>query len=642
MNDRMDALRAKFRASLVDRAEKLTAPLTALVAGRGTHDDVQQIARALHAMKGDAGMVGLPELVERLHALEEALAEAREAAPEIAPDLYARLSEEITAVARPTSASPPSEDAPQPKLETRETYTRVETSLLDAISDRVLMLGESFARVAARVEDAETALRRAGAPEVADEVDRARAQLEDLTALAWTLRLSPVEGMLRVLARHAEDLASARDKPLRVVVEPGGAEIERSVLDGLTEPIVHLVRNAVDHGVEPRGERQGKPPTATLTLTAETVGGNVQMTVRDDGRGLDLDRIRREAVARGFATFEEAPRLSERAVLDILFRHGFSTSAKTSDLSGRGVGLDIVRRRVEGLGGTVTLTAPRDGGTCFTLTVPTSISRERAVVVEQGDTLYAFSSHAVLALLRLEDHRLDDVAGGRALRWEGTALPFHSLSAVLDLGAGEDAAALVVTSEDRRVALGVGRLVDEHELLRRPADALVAAAGLIVASAMLDDGRCVLVPSIPALFRRIDAGQARGPRRGPSPATAPTRVLVVDDSAIVRDLVVSILDALGYETVQSGDGAAAIERIEADPPDLVICDVEMPVMDGFEVLRQARARWPHLPFVMLTTRGAPEDRRLAVTLGANAYLVKSEFEQTRLVETVRRLASARR
>jgi two-component system, chemotaxis family, sensor kinase CheA len=641
MSDRMEALRAKFRASLSDRADKLTAPLTALASGRGTAGDVQKIARALHAMKGDAGVVGMPDLVERLHALEEALAAARSAEPEVAPDLFARLGEDIAAVTRPTSSTPPSDDLPTPTLETRETYTRVETSLLDAISDRVLVLSDSFARVAARMNGAADSLRRAGLSEVVDEVDRTRAQLDDLMNLAWTLRLSSIERMLRVLARHAEDLASARHKPLRVVVEAGG-EIERSVLDGLAEPIVHLVRNAVDHGVEPQGERHGKPPIATLTLAAETVGGNVQMTVRDDGRGLDLGRIRREAVARGFTTLEEAPRLSERAVLDLLFRHGFSTSEKTSDLSGRGVGLDIVRRRIEGLGGSVALTVPPGGGTCFTLIVPTSISRERAVVVEHADVLYAFSSHAVVALLRLEDYPLEEVAGGRALRWEGTALPFHSLSSVLDLGGSEDSAALIVTSEDRRVALGVSRLMAEHELLRRPADALVAAAGIIVASAMLDDGRCVLVPSIPALFRRIDAGQARGPRRGASPAATPTRVLVVDDSAIVRDLVVSILDALGYETEQCADGGAAIESIEAEPPDLVICDVEMPVMDGFEVLKRARARWPQLPFVMLTTRGAPEDRRLAVTLGANAYLVKSEFEQTRLVETVRRLAGARR
>jgi CheY-like chemotaxis protein len=198
---------------------------------------------------------------------------------------------------------------------------------------------------------------------------------------------------------------------------------------------------------------------------------------------------------------------------------------------------------------------------------------------------------------------------------------------------GEEPWGLVVDARGRRYALAVAKILGEADLVRRPADALLGRTGLVAATAVLDDGRCVLFPSLSMLARSVEAR----PRTAPAGARRRRRVLVVDDSPIVRDLVTSILQAVDLDARGVGDGEAALVELERGLPDLLLSDVEMPRVDGFELLRRVRARWPLLPVVMLTTRGSAEDRRQAVTLGANAYVVKSEFEEGRLVDTIRAL-----
>ena len=563
------------------------------------------------------------------------------------------------AAATPTTVPPPSAAAPTPtppptpipsadaaapapsESVSRQRWIHLQTDVLDDLSDRLLELSTLYGRLAARLGQAVRETPTETLRIAVDDADAARRQLDDAVGAAWSLRLVPVEDTLRRLGVHAAEIAQSQGKRMRVHVDGGHAELERSTLDAIEQPLIHLVRNAVDHGIEEPGARGDKPAEATLSLVARTVGGAVEIVVEDDGRGVDPETVRSVAVQRGLLRADEAATLSEQATFDLLFLYGFSTRSQASALSGRGVGLDAVRGKVEGLGGAVQLSSRPGQGARFVIAVPAAIARERAVVVECTAGVFAFPSRAIVALVRLGDHPRREVAGGVAIEHGGGWAPMRALDDVLGPSGGgrarddDKAPGLVVEAHGLRYVFAVDRIVGEHDLLRRPADPLVGHGGMVTASSVLDDGRVALWPAIPALLRGLRA-RTRGSAT-PSQGRRRRRVLVVEDSPVVRELVTSILHTAELDTVAAGDGEDALQVLAGGPPDLIISDVEMPRVDGFELLRRVRERWPRLPVVMLTTRGSEDDRRRAATLGADAYLIKAEFEQSRLIDTVHRL-----
>ncbi|MEW5854668.1 MAG: response regulator, partial [Myxococcota bacterium] len=473
---------------------------------------------------------------------------------------------------------------------------------------------------------------------VLEDLDRCQTQLNEVSDAAWGMRLVPVEPMLVQLGDHARGLALDQGKRVRVVVQASGAQLERGVLDALTEPLLHLVRNAVDHGLERPSERGDKPPEATLRLSAEPQGQGVVITVTDDGRGVDPRKVRAAAVARKVLDAQRAEQLSDEAAVDLIFLHGFSTRSEVTDVSGRGVGLDVVRAAVDALGGSVAVGSRVGTGTTFTLNVPGTISRERVLVMEFDGVLYGLPSRQVAELRRLAPDAVEPVVGGAVVRVHDETLPLRDLSAVLGGQRVKEPWLLVVESGHRRWALSAPLVLGEYELLRRPVDAAVAAQGAIGASGTLEDGRLVLVLSLVGLLRRLDDGRgvrAPIPSR-PAPSRGPPRVLLVDDSPVVRDLLHDMLSHAGYRVTTASDGKAALAVLEKGAPDVVVSDVDMPVMNGFQLLQALRQRWPTLPVIMLTTRASVEDRERASNLGADAYLVKSQFEEMALVETLRR------
>jgi chemotaxis protein histidine kinase CheA len=513
--------------------------------------------------------------------------------------------------------------------------------VLDDLAERMLEVSTLYSRVGALLIQAARAAPNPTLRAAVDEADAARRQLDEAVGAAWSLRLVSVEDELRRLGAHAAELGEGQGKRIRVHIDGGRAELERSTLDAIEQPLIHLIRNAVDHGIEEPGARGAKPAEARLALVARTAGGTVEIVVEDDGRGIDPDKVKAAAIERGLLRPDEAPGLSEQATFDLLFLFGFSTKRTATALSGRGVGLDAVRGTIEGIGGEVRLSSEPGRGARFVLAVPAAIARERAVVVECAGSVLAFPSRAIVSVIRLGDYPRREVAGGMAIEHGGGWAPLRALDDVLGLTGGAGALdddrspGLVVDAQDRRYVFAVERVLGEHDLLRRPADSLIAHGGSVTASSVLDDGRIALWPAIPSLLRGLRV-RTRA-RATPQEERSRRRVLVVEDSPIVRELVTSILRTADFETTAAFDGEDALRLLADGPPDLILSDVEMPRVDGFELLRRVRERWPRLPMVMLTTRGSEDDRRRAATLGADAYLIKAEFEQNRLVDTVRRL-----
>jgi chemotaxis protein histidine kinase CheA len=420
-------------------------------------------------------------------------------------------------------------------------------------------------------------------------------------------------------------------------VVSGGVQLERDVADQLWDSLLHLVQNAVDHGIESPELRGSKPPVARLLLTAESVGPSVALRVEDDGRGIDPAEVRRAAVERGVLSEEAARDLSDAATSELLFEHGFSTRREASRTAGRGVGLDVVRRRVESLGGSVSIDSRIGQGTRFTLGVPFAITKEKLLVIELCGAPYALPARVVRAVLSAE--AFPKPGNDSVVKHDAETIPFRSLCDALSLPHDpSESFVLVLDLSGRKFAAGVGRIVGERDLIRRPAEKLLHQTG-IGASAVLEDGRIVLLPELNYVSRALRARAGQIVPGSIEPERRRQRVLVADDSPVVRELVTEILSAAGLQVEQANDGSAALESILTSEPDLLVSDVEMPRMNGFDLLAEVRRRTQRLPVVMLSTRGSAEDRKRATRLGANAYLVKTEFHSESLLEVVRRFVS---
>jgi chemotaxis protein histidine kinase CheA len=539
---------------------------------------------------------------------------------------------------------PTGETAPERRAEAgaesvrrAQRFTQVEVTTVDALCDRIAELSSAFGQLHAKTS---ARARRHGELKAEDAAllehfAKCRTLLDDSTASAWALRLVSVEPVLRELARHARTLAMRVGKLVDVKVNTGGAQLERDVLDQLWEPLLHLVQNAVDHGLEVASDRRAKTELGTIVLSAESQGTNVILRVEDDGRGIDANTVRKSAVTRGLLSSQTAANTSDAEIVQLLFDHGFSTRETITDISGRGVGLDVVRQKVESLGGHVEINTEIGRGTRFSLHVPFAMTRERLLIVEVLDTLYALPSRVVRGVHEINTD--DPYATSQVLTYESEPLPLRSLSRALGLSNPHpENVALILEIAGRRYGLGVPKVLGERELIRRPAEPLLAGAGVIGASAVLEDGRLVLLLDLGYLHSALRRRHTTTSSTQPVVRQRRQRVLVVDDSPVVRELVSEVLASAGLEVENCHDGAQALTALEKSLPDLVLSDVEMPHMSGFELLTEIRHRSQRIPVIMLTTRGSVEDRRRAASLGANAYLVKADFRGDTLLEVVRR------
>jgi chemotaxis protein histidine kinase CheA len=481
--------------------------------------------------------------------------------------------------------------------------------------------------------------------ELRELVDGAHGRLAQVRDGAMGLAMVPVRRVVAGLPRVVRDVAAETGKAVRLDLVGEDVELDKKVLDGVSDALKHLVVNAVDHGCESADVRvaAGKPPEATVTVAARAAGGTVVIEVADDGAGIDEDALRREALARGVIN---DPTLAGPALWQVLFLPAFSTAAEITETSGRGVGLDVVRTAVEALGGTVDVRSARRQGTTFVLTLPVTLGVLRCLIARVGEERYALPVPGVVESLSLKDATVHALAGKPVVVRHGVTLPLLDLGAALGVPGDRAAnAAVVVRHADRQVAWAVDRLEGELELVVKDLGPFLGRLPLVTGATIDGDGSVVCLVDLREL-----AGETAHVRsvastvtQDPSPVEAPmgrkARVLVVEDSVGVRELERVILEGAGYEVLTAVDGLDGASRLQGDPADLVVSDVEMPGMDGYTLTRTIRRTrgWEQVPVVIMTSRGSEDDQRAGLDAGASAYLLKTEFDQNQLVETVRRL-----
>jgi two-component system chemotaxis sensor kinase CheA len=461
------------------------------------------------------------------------------------------------------------------------------------------------------------------------------------------LRMVPASTVLEPLRRTVREVSARLNKEVSLDLVGGDVRLDRRILDALKDPLLHLVRNAIDHGLESTADRRaaGKSETGRLSVRVEPRGTRIAVVVEDDGSGLSPERVRATAVRRGLLTVEAAEALTDAQAARLVFQPGFSTREQVTSTSGRGVGLDVVQATAQRLQGSVDVDFTAGKGTRFTVDLPLTLAAALGLLVRTGTTVSAIPSDSVKRVLRLSPKDVGTVAGRVVARVDGEQLTFlplaesiglQRLPMALDTGKLQTAALLSVG--DDKVLFAIDEVVGQQEIVVRSLGRHVQGVRHLAGAAVLDDGRVVPVLNATELVR------AARPETRSSPVTqaARPRILVCDDALTTRFAMKSLLEIAGYPVVTAADGEEAWGVLERSPCQLVVSDWQMPRLDGVGLARRMKAH-PTLhrtPIILVTSLDSPEDRAAGLEAGADGYLVKREVERGKLLELVRQLLPA--
>ncbi|TAL03795.1 MAG: hybrid sensor histidine kinase/response regulator [Rhodospirillaceae bacterium] len=644
---------------------------------------VQRLLRLAHTLKGAARVVKEPNIADRAHAIEDVLVPFREMSGDIpreCVDAVLNSLDEIDGRIRELAPAPDGTPVVQSAaLPTEDIRTvRADIAEMDAVLDGVteahtilnglrlaprkleqaqhltaLLLDQLAPRGAresyspafagqktayATAQDLRKGLNgvRSHLGLAIDQMDRELNQLRDV---AEQLRLVSADSLFVSLERTVRDTGRSLDKKVAFEGTGGDIRLDAHVLGLVQGALVQVLRNAVAHGIEPAGERQaaGKTVEGLVTLNVSRRGRQIVFTCRDDGRGVDLEAVQRVASRRGILDSRTKSYGAEE-LLRVLMRGGISTSDTVTEVSGRGIGLDVVREAIEQLGGEVVIRNQAGKGVTFELIVPLSVASLEVLVVEVSGNIVTIPIDAVRTAIRVMANDISWGSDGGSLLYDKVAIPFISLPRALfgtRSPAGRAWSALVVAASGSLAAIGVDRLLDTARVVVRPLPEFVPAHGMIAGASLDAEGNPQLVLDPDGVVAKASHGFTADLEPN-SPARP---ILVVDDSLTTRMLEQSILESAGYDVDLATSGEEGLERARHKRYALILVDVEMPGMDGFTFIQQIRSdpALHDIPAILVTSRAEPEDVQRGLDVRAQGYIVKSEFDQAKLIAMIRPL-----
>ncbi|KQM85223.1 hypothetical protein ASE70_17950 [Sphingomonas sp. Leaf22] len=668
MDELQAELMAAFASELAEHMAGIRAALADADAGRPV--DLREFSRRAHSLKGAARAVELPATEAAAHEAEAlllAIERGDRAMDDAAIADLRMLTDAIEDGAAPPATGTDIVRDHEPERRVAIAGHRVERlgRSLHVMATQVAEQGQVAERLNALSEDLAALLPLLGDRgdgEAARRLRQATGELDRIRRLHGRLRdaldrssaelerdgermlLQPVATLFDGHERAVRDLAAAEGKIARLQVADIGGEADRRVLNALRDPLLHLLRNAVRHGIETPAVRRraGKEDAGTIAVDARIDRGRLTITVRDDGAGLDDKVIAARARAAGLIAADAAPPRGA-ALHALLFEQGFSTAERLDEVAGRGIGLSVVAEVARRLHGSVTIARGTGGGTVVSIAVPVALTRRTLLLVEVGDMRLALPADAVKQVRRIDPVDLSPSGSDTMLTIDGTAIPVSRLGDVLGVAHGAPAGtlpAVLIAVDGVRRMLVVDGLSDVRALMIGDVAAIAADVPLVLGTVLLN-GEIVLVLD-PAQLVRDRPGTAALPiAADAAPEPHGKTILVVDDSITTRTLERSILEAQGYRVLIEVDGLAGLERLRSglDAIDLVVADVEMPRMDGFTLLAAIRndPALKTLPVVMMTSRNSPDDIERGLSLGADAYVTKQDFDQGKLIGVVQQL-----
>jgi len=764
---------AKFQEEATDLLQRLNEGIITLEAEPTNRPLIDQWLRDAHTLKGSSRMVGLMEISDIAHRMEDVMVKVRDGDLAYSPDMTDTFFEALDTVvflaehAGKDSASeadvegvtgrlaaiagsvvapegpedqetsePASESAPVPaavaeagpaeaasvaedadehtthgaaeapraaqrdeRLQTKEqTTVRIRTSQVDRLLNLVSEVVISQIKAEQRVRDMRSASMRAAdalqvwgriktmlsalpheaqtaldddlhlldehmlglckdlvalAKDYADDTSRTSTVVGDLQANAMALRMLPVSTVFNTFPRAMRDLAKQFKKDVELVIEGGDTELDKKVLEEINDPLVHIMRNAVDHGIEPAAERiaAGKPATGTIRLSARQEGDHIIIEVSDDGAGIDPAKVKAAAVRKGYISESEANAMSDREARYLIFEKGFSTAAIITEISGRGVGMDVVREFVvERLKGALDVESELGKGSTFRLTIPLTLAIIRALLLRVGGQTFALPTSSIEETARVERSAIIKVEGHEVIRRQRRTVPLVHLRDILGIDSADDITGnkipiATLGFSGHRIGMIVDEFVGEQQIVIKTLGTHLKRVDNVAGVTILGAGEVVPILNVPDLMangRQLTGVRARRSGQGEDAAkpSGPRKILICEDSFTTRELERSIFEAAGYDVETATDGAMGLTRLrEGLNPDAVVTDVQMPNMTGFELTRAIKTddALKNIPVIIVTSLERDEEKAEGISAGADAYITKSVFNQDTLLDTVERL-----
>ncbi len=499
---------------------------------------------------------------------------------------------------------------------------------------------------------------------IRDDVNLQELLTAELQEKALKMRMLPISMIFDTFHRAVRDMSKTLGKKVDLLIDGGETEMDKKIIEKIGDPIIHMIRNSIDHGIEKPEDRikAGKNETGSIKMSASYEGGNVLIRIKDDGAGISLKKIKEKALHKKMFDEETLNNMSESEIIDLIFQPGFSTAAIITDLSGRGVGMDVVKKNiVEGLKGAIRINTKEGKGTTFYISLPLTLSIMRVLMFTVSNMTLAITVNSIHEILRFPSDKIIAVVDKKAISLREQIIPVVELKSLLNLPSADkqppqspfvkgelkgvikeegEALIIIVHTVNEKLGLLVDSLVNEEDMVIKPLPSHLKNIKWI--SGVIITGKNEVVNVLHAPMIIASAKEAKGAgryRRFSEEEKKTLNILVVDDSINTREIEKSILEAYGYKVNLAGDGIEALEKIKELKYDLVITDVEMPRLDGFSLTERLRKdeEYKHTPIIIVTSREKEEDKRRGIQVGADAYIVKGAFDQTNLLETVQNL-----
>jgi two-component system chemotaxis sensor kinase CheA len=693
---------AQFKEETRDHLQKLNEGLLRLE--KNAHDKplLEAMMREAHSIKGSATMMGYKRIADIAHVMEDGLEDAMQgkltlekqhfdalfrACDSITPLLDDKVTWEGKGVARPfvddlcgdlkavfsgkavkkekVKEAQPEEDAPEARVHAAaavpEESLRVEIDKLDKLMNMSGELTVSKVRLNELVKRLNVWTQNNGAQNeslvtLTREISKVDESISFVSSNIQTevmkVRMVPVSHLFNLFPRAMRDLANKAGKEVNINISGEDTHLDKTIIDEMKDPIMHILRNAVDHGIESAEERKrkGKPPAGTVQLDAYQVGSQVIIEVSDDGRGIDVEKVKKTAIDKKIYSKDKIEAMVDEQVYQILFMPGFTTKDEVTDTSGRGVGLDVVAERLAGLKGTVEITSARDKGTTIIMKMPLTLAITECLIAAAGTDIFAIPIDAVVETIRIALEDIKTVETREAITVRGQIMPLVRLGEIFNLpvkGIHERKyfSVVVVQAVEKRLALLVDELRGRQDIVSKALGEPLKNVKYISGATILGDGSVILIVDVPSIINSFEGGVAVRRHIAPQAKAAPAAkkrrktILLAEDAISTAMLEKNILESSGFSVVIARDGQEAFEKSSQEKFDLVITDILMPRMDGFELTERLRKDkiYKDIPIIIVTTRESDSDKRRGLEAGADAYILKSEFTSEGLLDTIERL-----
>ena len=474
-----------------------------------------------------------------------------------------------------------------------------------------------------------------------------------LTEMRQVLML-PFSSLLEVFPKLTRDIAHEQNKKIDLVITGAENEIDRRILEEMKDPLIHLVRNCIDHGIEKQEEREenNKPPTGKINISVTQLPGNkIEILVADDGNGIDIAQVKEKAVKQGIISEKDMKELTEKEAKALIFFSGITTSRIITDISGRGLGLAIVREKVENLGGIVTLDTEPGKGTSFSIELPMTLVTFRGVFVNISEQIFVIPTTNIERTLRINQNNLKMVENRQTISLNRKTLPYVHLADILELKRKDKhetniLPVLILNTGNERIAFGVDQILQEQEVLVKNMGSVLNRVRNIGGATISGAGKVIPILNVSDLLKSAIRGVASAKpagKAGKEKKAEQKSVMIAEDSITSRMLLKDILESAGFLVKTAIDGAEALSFLREGEYDILVSDIEMPRMDGFELTKKVRGdtRLAELPVVLVTALKSREDRERGMEAGANAYIEKASFDPRKLLSVVKRLVCRR-